>query len=646
MAIRLRNTIRLPMLIFTENNLIGTKSYNKRFIMTTRTKLEKVLENLEKNPFFDKYANKIAKLQQTSPEEFLQRIESQEKKLQRKKVAVCLPKSNHIQCLWTMSFLTTNMQSSWTHIRKNNFSDHAFKHTYITTPIFYVNGVPHIGHAYTAVLADTIARYNAMLGSSVTLCTGTDEHGTKVEKAANAANLCIPEYCTKISSQFREMCDVFQVEYSHFIRTTEKRHQEAVHYFWNCLERNGHIYHGKYSGWYNVSEEAFVSDKEVVQRSTTNVNEAFTESGDVVEWTEEDSYKFRLTSFKDDISYWLKDENVIHPAVYRNTLIPWLDDLQDLSISRPITRVPWAIPTPSDESHTIYVWLDALVNYLTAVGYPDNSFREYWPPTVQVIGKDILKFHGIYWPAFLMAAGLEPPKKLVCHGHWIVKDEKMSKSKGNVISPFAAMNNFTQDGLRYFLLRHAMLKTDANYNELKIQNILNSELADTLGNLINRCFGKTINPKGIIYNSEYEDILTTEIARKNIRALEELSEKAKKYYEEYNFHDVVDTVMDTLRITNQMFEHLEPWHLSKSKHPDSIKKSEAVISLTLENLRVAALILYPIVPRLASNVLDFLKIPVQNRSWEDTKPLHLTKASNDMRHVSTQKILFFKKIKN
>ncbi|CAL7938222.1 unnamed protein product [Xylocopa violacea] len=633
------------MLIFTENILIGTKNCNKRFIMTSRTRLEKALENLEKNPFFDKYANKIAKFQQTSPEEFLQRVESQENKLQRKKVAVCLPKSSHVQCLWAMSFLTTKMQLPWAHIRKNNFSDHAFKHTYITTPIFYVNGAPHIGHAYTTVLADAIARFNAMLGSSVILCTGTDEHGTKVEKAAKASNLPTPEYCTHISRQFQEMCDMFQVEYSHFIRTTEKRHQEAVHYFWNCLEKNGHIYRGKYSGWYNVSEEVFVSDADVVQRSTTNINEAFTESGDVVEWTEEDSYKFRLTSFKDDLYYWLKNENVIQPAVYRTRLIPLLNDLQDLSISRPITRVPWAIPTPSDESHTIYVWLDALVNYLTAVGYPDNSFRKYWPPTIQIIGKDILKFHGIYWPAFLMAAGLEPPKKLVCHGHWVVEDKKMSKSKGNVISPLTAMNDFTQDGLRYFLLRQATLREDANYNELKIKKILNAELADTLGNLINRCCSKSINPSRIIYKSKYEN-LGTQIASRNIIALEKLGRTAKEHYEECNLHLVVDAVMATLRMANQMFEYHKPWVLSKSKDPDSIRVLEAVISLALENLRIAALILYPIIPRLTSNFLDFLQIPTTNRSWEDTKPLHLTKVSSDVTHVSTQDVLFFKKIRN
>ncbi|XP_012237119.1 methionine--tRNA ligase, mitochondrial [Bombus impatiens] len=638
--------IRLPILISMKNVFFCTNNCNKRYIMTTCTKLEKVLERLEKNPFFEKYANKIAKFQQTSPDEFLQRVENEEKKIQGRKVTVHLSRSCHIQSSWMFPFVMTRTQP-WNYVKKRNFSDHAMKSIYITTPIFYVNAGPHIGHLYTAVLADTIARFNAMLGHSVFLCTGTDEHGMKVQKAASNVTLPIPEYCTRVSRQFQEMCDVFDVEYSKFIRTTEERHQKAVLDFWNRLEKNGYIYQGKYSGWYNVSEEAFVPDKDVVKKNPANINEAYTESGDVLEWMEEECYKFRLSSFKNELKHWLKNANVIEPEIYHTSLIPWIDNLQDLSISRPIKRVSWAIPTPSDESHTVYVWLDALVNYLTSVGYPDDSFRKFWPPTVQVIGKDILKFHGIYWPAFLMAAGLELPKKLICHGHWTVKDKKMSKSKENVISPFEAMHNFTQDGLRYFLLRHAVLHTDANYNNLKIQNVLNSELADTLGNLFNRCFGKSINPDGIIYNSaEYINILKSKIAHKNVVALEELSEKAKEYYEKYNLYCTVDIVMNMLHIANQMFHHHRPWELSKAKDSDSVKQVEAVISLALENLRVAALVLYPIIPKLASNLLDVLQVSKSNRTWEDTKPIHLTNASNETRHVLTQNILFFKKIKN
>ncbi|CAK9807544.1 Methionine--tRNA ligase, mitochondrial [Anthophora quadrimaculata] len=539
-------------------------------------------------------------------------------------------------------------QTSQLYVRRNNFSDNAVKHTYITTPIFYVNAGPHIGHAYTAVLADTVARFNSMLGHSVFLCTGTDEHGVKVQKAANDANLPTPEYCTQISREFQEMCNTFQVSYSDFIRTTEERHRETVHYFWNRLEERGHIYKGKYSGWYSASEEAFVPNKEVLQKDskTESSDKTFSESGHVLEWTEEDTYKFRLTSFKDDLKCWFQDENLIKPAIYRSQIISWLDDLEDLSISRPIQRVPWAISAPSDESHTVYVWLDALINYLTSVGYPDNSFKKFWPPTVQVIGKDILKFHSVYWPAFLMAAGLEPPKQLLCHGHWTVKDEKMSKSKGNVISPFTAAKDFTTDGFRYFLLREAVLHADANYSTLKVKRILNAELADTLGNLVNRCFGNGVNPERIIYNSiEYKTILRSEVALKNIQALEELGEKTKKHYEEYHLHHAVDAVMSTLRITNQMFDHHKPWYLKKSENLDSAKELESVISLCFETVRVVALILYPILPRLSSDLLDFFQIPQTNRTWEDTKPLHLTGIPIE-RTSALSKKLFFKKLKN
>ncbi|XP_076631081.1 methionyl-tRNA synthetase, mitochondrial [Colletes latitarsis] len=648
MAISLRNTIRLLSSIFTKNVYINTKSCNKRFIMTSRSKLEKVLEDLQKNPYFDKYADKIAKFQKVSPEEFLQRVENEEKKQQRKKVPVHLTRF-YTQSLWSFPFFNKKVQPLWAHIKKNDFSDHTLKNMYITTPIFYVNAGPHIGHLYTAVLADTIARFNSMLGHSVFLCTGTDEHGTKVENAARAATLPTSEYCTKISGEFLKMCDIFQVQYSQFIRTTEERHQNAVHHFWNHLAERGHIYMGKYSGWYSVSDETFIADAEVIQKKDMAGNiESMTESGNPVEWTEEDSYKFRLTSFQDDLKHWLKDENTVQPAIYRKILSTWIEEgLQDLSISRPISRVPWAIPIPSDKSHTIYVWFDALVNYLTAIGYPNSFSSQFWPPTVQVVGKDILKFHGIFWPAFLMAAGLEPPKKLLCHGHWTINDLKMSKSRGNVISPFETMVDFTPDGLRYFLLRQAVLHSDANYNVQKIQNILNSELADTLGNLLNRCLGKAINPKRIIPDPTTSiSTLKSEVALKNVKALEEISDITRTLYEECHLHHVVDAVMSMLHTANQMFDYHQPWHLRKSDDLDSVRQLEAVISLSLESVRVAALILHPIIPRLTSNLLDSLKISKENRTWEDTKPLHVTNSLNGAERIISQNVLLFKKIKN
>ncbi|XP_012153502.2 methionyl-tRNA synthetase, mitochondrial isoform X2 [Megachile rotundata] len=648
MAYCSHKAVRLFSSVFMRNGVIGIESLNKKFIMTSCSRVEKVLEKLQKNPFFDKYAEKIAKYQQTNPDEFLQRVESQEEKLQKKKVTVHALREP-IHSSWTFPFPIKRAQSSWTYYaRKNHFCHSASEKMYITTPIFYVNGAPHIGHLYTAVLADTVARFNSMLGHSVYLCTGTDEHGTKVQKAADAAAVPTTEYCNQISHQFLEMCNMFEVKYSDFIRTTEERHKNAVHHFWDRLEKNGHIYLGKYAGWYNETEEAFVSDKDVVKQvnASNNTEETRTTSGDLVEWMEEDSYKFRLSSFKDDLQYWLKQENVIYPVIYRNALNYYMDDLQDLSISRPVKRVPWAIPTPHDESHTVYVWFDALVNYLTSVGYPDDSFRKLWPPTIQIIGKDILKFHGIYWPAFLMAAGLEPPKLLLCHGHWTVNKYKMSKSKGNVVSPFTVANDLTREGLRYYILKQGVIDTNSSYNPAKVTEIINTDLANTLGNLVNRCFGKTINPRKVIPDPvECIGILKSDIAIKNIKSLEELSEKTEKYYKAYQVHHAIESAIETLHIANQMFDHHQPWRLSKAKDPDSIKELEAVISLALESARVTVLTLYPVMPKLSSDLLDFLQVPLEDRTWKDTKPLHLTNDTKGGKYVSKE-MVFFKKIKN
>ncbi|TGZ48653.1 Methionyl-tRNA synthetase, mitochondrial [Temnothorax longispinosus] len=695
-SVLLRNATRLGLTRHLKGNRVTARTSDERCIMTSRARLEKVLEELQRNPYYDKYAEKIARLQQTSPQEFLQRVEQQEKETREKqekrekaasfyqseakpalepgtqakearldsimkvdmindrskeeiieiwneyhkrKDCICgtmtpeqydkmfargkqystfllpLPreqgyefimcqfygsevhmtpllwyqthKENAPECLTMIHytelrddkgivlmrgefdanllqvqeaqclanelqlyfcndnehrlrlletftnrpnefkhmdliahrkmlrrrnkncfkhviakyqpsksaifpFLFKNVRSSWSLTIKRHYVKDLSQNKYITTPIFYVNAGPHIGHLYSAVLADAVARYNSMLGHKTFLTTGTDEHGNKIKAAAAAAGLPNLEYCTRISQQFREMCDRFEVDYSRFIRTTEKQHCDAVYHFWKRLEERGHIYLGKYSGWYCVSDEAFLSDAELVEQkdSTGKVIKVSAESGNKVEWTEEENYKFRLSAFQDDLKYWLKDENTVRPALYHRTLSQWVEEgacLQDLSITRIRNKVPWAIPSPRDESHSVYVWMDALVNYLTVLGYPNESYKEFWPPTIQIIGKDILKFHGIYWPAFLIAAGLEPPKTLLCHAHWTVDHKKMSKSKGNVISPFEAANEYSDEGLRYFILREAVPQNDANYSSTKIVNVLNSELADTLGNLVSRC---------------------------------------------------------------------------------------------------------------------------------------------------------------
>ncbi|KAK2583803.1 hypothetical protein KPH14_009702, partial [Odynerus spinipes] len=531
-----------------------------------------------------------------------------------------MSKSCIMKSLGAHRFLPTGLQILPVRIVRRYAND-ALKNEYISTPIFYVNAAPHIGHLYSAVLADSMAKYKSMLGHSTFLSTGTDEHGNKVEAAAKSAAVPTPYYCTQISNQFKEMCDKFHVDYNAFIRTTEPHHADAVHHFWNVLDAKGYIYLGKYSGWYCTSDEAFLADAELCEKTDESGKtiKVSAESGHPVEWMEEENYKFRLSTLQDDLKYWLKRETAIQPAKYHKMVSRWVEDdtvLYDLSISRPTNRVSWSIPTPQNKDQSVYVWLEALVNYLTVLGYPKDTYKQFWPPSLQVIGKDILKFHGIFWPAFLIAAGLEPPQTILCHAHWTVDNKKMSKSRNNVISPFKTAENFTEDGLRYFLLREAVPHSDANYSETKIQHVLNAELADTLGNLISRCTGKVVNPWAEVPNpAEYDGVLKSDIAIKTIKSIEHLGENAQSHYEEFNLHRVVDVTMSVLHMANQMIDHHQPWKLRKNlDNQDTVTELKAVIALALECTRISTLILYPIVPRLANNILDFLLVPKENRT--------------------------------
>ncbi|XP_034937824.1 methionine--tRNA ligase, mitochondrial-like [Chelonus insularis] len=671
---------------------ISKVGLTKRSIMTTSTNAKKFLDALKDNPYFDKYAGAIAKLQQTNPEEFLSKIEENEKKKKRvnkndtpqgKSFSTEFPAkpslSSSLQTntarlsdVMKMELLEDKVNKivfkNWrtfcgvdkvrANINQNfvrNFSDYQRKSVYVTTPIFYVNSGPHIGHLYTAALADTFTRYNFMLGHEVFFITGTDEHGNKVRNAAIKNGVSEKDYCDNISNLFKDMCHEFDIDYSKFIRTTDLDHEKSVHHFWNTLEKNGHIYLGKYSGWYCTEDEAFVPETEIEEKKFENGTsiKISNSSGNTVEWMEEENYKFRLSSFRNDLKYWLKDEKSVQPLKYHKILSSWIEEgscLQDLSVSRPSFRSPWGIKVPRNDSQTIYVWLDALVNYLTGIGYSsDHKLSKFWPPSLQVIGKDILKFHGVYWPAFLIAANLEPPRTLLCHSHWTVDDKKMSKSKGNVVSPSDAAKIFTRDGLRYFLLREAVPHSDANYNEDKIRVILNTELADTLGNLVSRCMGKAVNPQKIVPEPHIDhiNILNSDEAKKLAESLHLLSSTAQHHYEDFNLHRVVDSVMQTLFLANKMIECQKPWVLAKEKlsnNQDSSRKLEAALALGLEAARIASLVLLPIIPRLSSELLNFLDVPNSARMWDNCKYLN-TGRKNVCENDKQENFAFFAKLK-
>ncbi|XP_055905566.1 methionine--tRNA ligase, mitochondrial [Eupeodes corollae] len=526
-------------------------------------------------------------------------------------------------------------------LQLHNFSTRASDSIYVTTPIFYVNASPHIGHLYSAVIADAIVRYKSLRNPQITthFCTGTDEHGTKIQQAAATHNVNVAKYCDDISQSYRKVFHESGIQYTDFIRTSEDRHKKAVAHFWNELKSRGHIHSSQYNGWYCVSDETFLTDSQL--KTNPDGSKCSLESGHPVEWTEETNYMFSLAKIQEDVLYWVKQGGRIRPAKFEKILLDYLSEpLPDVSISRPSNRVHWAIPVPDDDSQTVYVWLDALINYLTSAGYPNEKFRNNWPPTTQVIGKDILKFHGIYWPAFLIAAGLEPPQQLFVHSHWTVDGQKMSKSKFNVVDPLEASKMYTMEGLRYFLLREGVSHSDGNYSSTKALRILNSELADTLGNLLSRGCAKSLNPRQVyprIYVHHCNDILRLDAAKRLQEVLSELPEKCAQHYEENNFYLVVDKVMAALHATNNFFESSKPWELKKASSTEALtttattptststtaattpsersQKLDTILSMTMDSLRLCGIILQPIIPDMSSKLLDKLNVCPSQRTW-------------------------------
>ncbi|XP_041765781.1 methionine--tRNA ligase, mitochondrial [Anopheles merus] len=499
------------------------------------------------------------------------------------------------------------------------------QHSFVTTPIFYVNAAPHIGHLYSSVIADAIHRFDQITRPAESrdcfLSTGTDEHGLKIQQAAIKHSTSTEDYCDAISTKYRELFGRFQIDYSRFIRTTDTDHRQAVQAFWRSLAASDSIYSASYSGWYCVPDETFLTDSQL--KENERGEKCSLESGHPVEWTEEENYMFRLSRYQDDVRHWVKglEGRRIQPDKFGRILLDWLEEpLPDISISRPMNRVSWGVPVPSDPSQSVYVWLDALVNYLTVAGYPKESFRTRWPPTVQVLGKDILKFHGIYWPAFLLAAQIEPPRQLLVHSHWTVDNQKMSKSKQNVVDPNERAELYTYEGLRYFLLREGVAHSDGNYSDTKVLRILNSELADTLGNLLSRCCGKALNAESIfpaVDREALDALKEIDATKRMLEALEEMPDKASSHYKNYNFYLVVDTIVHLLHTANNFFETTAPWKLKKSDNPADRAKLNTILSVTMEVLRQAGIAAQPIVPGLSKQLLDKLQIAPTARRWND-----------------------------
>jgi methionyl-tRNA synthetase len=476
--------------------------------------------------------------------------------------------------------------------------------TYLTTPIYYVNDKPHIGHAYTSLATDVLARWKRLAGHDVFFLTGTDEHGQKVEKAAQDAGEAPQAFTDRVSQSFRDLTQRMNFSNDAFIRTTEKRHYAACQALWKRLAENGHIYLGAYEGWYAVRDEAFYGPDELTERDGVK----YAPSGAPVEWVREPSYFFRLSTWQDKLlDFYETHPDFIAPATRRNEVIAFVKSgLTDLSISR--TSFRWGVPVPGDEAHVMYVWLDALTNYITALGWPDETdpLWRFWPADVHFVGKDIVRFHAIYWPAFLMAAGIAPPKRVFAHGWWTNEGQKISKSLGNVIDPIALAEEFGLDPLRYFLLREVPFGQDGDFSRGAFVNRLNGELADALGNLANRtlsliqrnCGGK-LPAAGEMLNDD-SGLVT---------GSRSLPEEVGKLLDQQAFHLALEAVMAEVRYANGYITQMQPWALKKTDPA----RMEAVLRNLHDALRVFATVLQPFMPDTMAKLLDQLGVPAEAR---------------------------------
>ncbi|XP_053371368.1 methionine--tRNA ligase, mitochondrial [Clarias gariepinus] len=497
---------------------------------------------------------------------------------------------------------------------------------YITTPIFYVNGPPHIGHVYSAVTADCIHRYKLMQGFSSRFATGTDEHGLKIQQAASAAGKEPLRFCTEVSGRF---CDVFtscNIAYTDFVRTTEDRHRRAVEHFWTTLVDKGFIYKGTYEGWYSTPDESFLTPGQVTESTDSTGKEIriSTESGHKVEWMKEDNYLFRLSDFRTSLQEWLRSNpRAIQPEKFYHLVLQWLEsELPDLSVSRQRSRLQWGIPVPGDPEQTIYVWLDALVNYLTVAGYPEN-YSQWWNVVNHVVGKDILKFHAIYWPAFLLAAELPLPRGIYVHSHWTVRGKKMSKSLGNIVDPAESSQRFTVDGLRYFLLRQGVPDTDCDYDDDKVMKLCNSELADSLGGLLNRCTAPSLNPEQVyppFCNISFpEDSSGRAVSEdyKMVEAVSGLPALMKRYIDNLQMYKALEAISACVRLTNSFVQRHAPWKLDRTDAKDKLWH-DTILHVCMECLRIYGILLQPAVPAVADKILSRIGVRSDERSWNNT----------------------------
>jgi len=474
------------------------------------------------------------------------------------------------------------------------------KNFYITTPIYYPSAKPHMGHAYSSIIADFFARFKKIDGYNVFFLTGTDEHGLKIQRAAENNKKDTLKFCDEISKTFKDLTKTLNLTNTDFIRTTEKRHKESVQFLWNELKKNDDIYLSKYSGWYSVSDEAFYNDDEIIEDNGIKIAKI---SKSIVEWVNEESFFFRLSKWENKLlKYYEENPDFIQPESRKNEVISFVKNgLKDLSVSR--KSFSWGIKVPGNDNHVIYVWLDALTNYISALNYPNienKLFKNFWPASIHLIGKDILRFHAVYWPAFLLAANIKLPKRVYGHGWILSGEEKMSKSKGNILDPLDIIDIYGLDPLRYYLIKEVSFGNDGNISKERLEDCINSDLANNYGNLCQRTVSFAVK------NCDQKIPEKIKFEKDDLDFLNEFSsniDEIRLKLDNQNINFYIDFIVDKLFAANKYFNDQEPW----KKKDDQIRLN-TIVYTTLEIIRKISFMLYPIIPDTSLKALKIFDI--------------------------------------
>lgn len=474
-------------------------------------------------------------------------------------------------------------------------------HFYLTTPIYYVNDKPHIGHAYTTILADVLSRYHKVEGQNVFFLTGVDEHGQKVQQAAQAKGISPQQHCDDMAPRFMELWKLLEIRNDDFIRTTEERHKKIVQLALQQVYDNGDVYEDEYEGWYSVAEERFITETEMASGEFRDVKKI-----------KEKNYFFKMSNYQQQlIDHIERHPKFIQPESRQNEILGFLrQPLGDLCISRPKSRLNWGIELPFDKDYVTYVWFDALMNYISVPGWgsDDTHFAEWWPASVHLIGKDILTTHCVYWPTMLMSLGVELPQSIFAHGWWLTGDAKMSKSLGNVVNPLDLISEFGVDAVRYYLMSEMVLGLDANFTPESFIKRYNSDLANDFGNLLNRVSGLI----GKYFGGKIPELgMPTEAEQEVIDRVNDLEGKVAQLVDDMKIHDAIHETLNIVRQTNKYMESQAPWKLAK----EDMASAGRVLYTAMEALRVAAVFLSPVMPEKTDAVLCVLGARGSGKKW-------------------------------